>query len=116
MRDSAADSQVTDSGGTDAATPDGAIVDANVADASDAGTEPVRDHATFAVSYLMSCAIVTSGAVKCWGYNYHGQTNVPASLKQVKMIAAGDGHTCALDEEGVKCWGLNGYGQTDVPK
>ena len=28
-------------------------------------------------------------------------------------VSAGDGHTCALDDNGVTCWGNNDDGQTD---
>ena len=31
------------------------------------------------------------------------------------QIAAGDNHTCALDDNGVQCWGGNDYGQATVP-
>lgn len=35
-----------------------------------------------------------------------------AAFSEVLQIAAGDGHTCALFDEGkVKCWGSNSYGQ-----
>lgn len=30
-------------------------------------------------------------------------------------IAAGGGHTCAIDASGLGCWGLNSSGQVDVP-
>ncbi len=32
-----------------------------------------------------------------------------------RTIAAGDNHTCALDDNGVQCWGANWDGQTTVP-
>jgi alpha-tubulin suppressor-like RCC1 family protein len=78
------------------------------------------------------CALVDTGAVKCWGV-YHqsqlGADNQPYDpgdpLPSVKLgrparavSASGtttfldDAHTCALLDDGsVKCWGLNGYGQ-----
>lgn len=31
------------------------------------------------------------------------------------MVDAGNGHTCALDDEGVTCWGWNDMGQATVP-
>jgi RHS repeat-associated protein len=72
------------------------------------------------------------GAVKCWGYNAHGQpgdgttaTNrlVPTDvsghaprtvcgLTNVSALTAGGYHTCAILTNGDKqCWGLNFYGQ-----
>jgi alpha-tubulin suppressor-like RCC1 family protein len=55
-----------------------------------------------------------------WGYNYDGQTNVPAGLNNVVAIAAGGnedcGHSLALKNDGtVVAWGNNDFGQTNVP-
>lgn len=70
-----------------------------------------------------SCAVLTSSAVMCWGYNFSGQLgnggtsnlNTPSkvvSLVGVASLTAGSSHTCALTTLGaVKCWGYNGYGR-----
>jgi alpha-tubulin suppressor-like RCC1 family protein len=85
-----------------------------------------------------TCAILLSGALRCWGRNDFGQLgrgntenlgddetvesagNVnlgPGVL--VKDLALGDSHTCALLKTGaVRCWGRNdvgqlGYGDTE---
>ena len=75
-----------------------------------------------------TCALLSGGTVKCWGYNYHGElgngttstsppygSTVPVSvtgLTGATAIAAGSAHTCALITGGtVKCWGGNGYGE-----
>lgn len=72
-----------------------------------------------------SCAIVGSGAVKCWGNNFYGQLGdgndqtyrqstpvLAVGVSGATEITAGRYHTCALVAGGaVKCWGLNSYGQ-----
>ena len=71
-----------------------------------------------------TCALVTSGGVKCWGNNYYGQlgngtyNNWPAPVDVsglnggVTAISAGEQHTCALNGDGsIKCWGYNYWGQ-----
>lgn len=77
-----------------------------------------------------SCALLTSGKVKCWGNNSNGQlgdgttttiARIAASplsmpdvegLSDVVQVSAGGLHTCALLKSGsVKCWGYNATGQ-----
>lgn len=71
-----------------------------------------------------TCVLLKTGLVKCWGDNSSGQLgtgkisaveSTPVSvvgLNQVKAIAAGAKHTCALYGWGnAKCWGNNQYGQ-----
>jgi alpha-tubulin suppressor-like RCC1 family protein len=76
-----------------------------------------------------TCAMSTTGAVYCWGYNLSGQlgnnsttnSDVPVQvegvggsglLSGIASIAAGFAHTCAVSTTGgVYCWGYNPYGQ-----
>lgn len=71
-----------------------------------------------------SCAISTSGALKCWGSNGSGKlgddtTDDHSAAVSVQGLAAGavavgcgDIHTCALLSNGsVSCWGGNNVGQ-----
>jgi cysteine-rich repeat protein len=83
-----------------------------------------------------TCALLNTGAVRCWGYGFGGQlgygnTNdigdneTPASAGNVNVggnviqLAAGNDHTCSLLDTGmVRCWGVGdngqlGYGNTN---
>ena len=72
---------------------------------------------------FMACLIIgaiwpvtaNSGELVAWGYNNHGQTNVPAGNDFV-AVAGGSEHSLALKTDGsLVAWGNNSYGQTDVP-
>jgi alpha-tubulin suppressor-like RCC1 family protein len=75
-----------------------------------------------------TCALDTSGAAYCWGYNPLGElgngstanSSLPVAVdtsgvlagKTLTQITAGDSHTCALDTAGAAyCWGYNYYGE-----
>ncbi len=77
-----------------------------------------------------SCALTTTGTVRCWGRSNVGQlgygsitsigdTEKPSAVGDVDVggtvtqLAAGRDHTCALLQTGaVRCWGAATYGQT----
>jgi alpha-tubulin suppressor-like RCC1 family protein len=71
-----------------------------------------------------TCAIATGGTVKCWGWNKTGQLGIGTTSDSstpvdvvglagdVKAVATGGRHTCALmTAGGVKCWGYDEFGQ-----
>jgi alpha-tubulin suppressor-like RCC1 family protein len=69
-----------------------------------------------------SCAIDSSGAVECWGYNSFGQlgdtttnnhyTPATATLgSPATRIATGFDHSCAIVAGKAWCWGSNASGQ-----
>ena len=74
--------------------------------------------------YTHSCAVISSGAVKCWGSNTAGElgdgsrdtySSTPRAVIGVDNavgVAIGVEHTCAiLDNGSVVCWGDSGDGQ-----
>lgn len=80
-----------------------------------------------------SCALTTSGGVKCWGRNHRGQVGDGTNITRltpvdvvgltsgIAQITGGGEYTCALTTGGgVKCWGYNLFGQlgdgTNVPR
>jgi alpha-tubulin suppressor-like RCC1 family protein len=70
-----------------------------------------------------TCAVVTGGAVKCWGANFNGDLGdgtttyrkAPVGVGGVSgatSVAVGFFHSCALISGGtIKCWGADGWGQ-----
>jgi alpha-tubulin suppressor-like RCC1 family protein len=91
----------------------------------------ITDVIGIAVGWQHSCALLGSGNIMCWGYNYNGQlgNNSPAEysskavlvvenkdntnpLSGVEAITAGFNFTCALLETGgVRCWGAHDLGK-----
>ena len=71
-----------------------------------------------------TCALLTDGTVRCWGWSTAGQLGAKASgivstepiaacgISNAVAISAGASHSCALLSGGtVQCWGLNHEGQ-----
>ena len=69
-----------------------------------------------AMGYQHTCVLTNNGAVRCWGQDISGQTNVPADLGPATALTAREQHTCARTTNGaVRCWGSNVYSQSTVP-
>jgi alpha-tubulin suppressor-like RCC1 family protein len=78
-----------------------------------------------------TCALLESGAVRCWGFAFYGQLGygstvnigdrpdrLPSSAIDVPVggtvteLALGDNHTCArLENNAMRCWGRGDKGQ-----
>ena len=71
-----------------------------------------------------TCALLTDGTVRCWGWSTAGQLGATApgivstepiaacGISNAVAISAGGSHSCALLSGGtVQCWGLNHEGQ-----
>jgi alpha-tubulin suppressor-like RCC1 family protein len=76
-----------------------------------------------------TCALLSGGAVRCWGWGQDGRlgagnlvsigdTELPTAASPLSIggvaeqVAASGGHSCArLTNDDVRCWGLNAYGQ-----
>jgi alpha-tubulin suppressor-like RCC1 family protein len=92
-------------------------------DSTLASMQPLSGIGAIAAGGFHTCALLTTGAVECWGWNGYGQLGdgtthnrvlpVPVSdIGSVIKLAAGYGHTCALlSDSTVKCWGWNVAGQ-----
>jgi alpha-tubulin suppressor-like RCC1 family protein len=76
-----------------------------------------------------TCALLETGGIKCWGYNYYGSLgngntadqNTPVDVvglsSGVVQMGAGYLHTCALLDSGaVRCWGLIGSTRSNTPQ
>ncbi|UQA63895.1 hypothetical protein [Polyangium aurulentum] len=127
---------------SDCVCGDGKVTDAIGEECEDGGTADGDDCSPtckeqrvleVAGGYYYSCARLSGGIVKCWGYNQFGQLGLGdtqtrgdmpgqmgSALPKVDLgpgqnavaISAADNHACALISNGtVKCWGINSEGQ-----
>lgn len=95
----------------------------------DRNTPTLLTNLSFGVSaisagWVHTCALLTSGGVRCWGNNSFGQlgngvnadSNLPVDVtglsSGVIALSSGGYHTCALmTDRSVRCWGRNFNGQ-----
>jgi len=97
------------------------------------GCHPADPARTLVLGAQHGCALLESGAIKCWGANDHGQLglgdtenrgddadelaeNLPVvalgDTRTAASVVLGDAHGCALfTDQTVKCWGSNARGQ-----
>ena len=79
-------------------------------------------YVSLTAGFAHSCALNSTGGVKCWGVNYTLGGNSPETpytpvdvtglTSGVVMIASGNWHTCALiTSGGIKCWATNDHGE-----
>ncbi|MDF1795138.1 MAG: hypothetical protein P1U63_01240 [Coxiellaceae bacterium] len=73
-----------------------------------------------------SCALLATGAVKCWGLNHAGQIGdntlfnrtIPTAViglsSGVTKITSGIFHSCAIQNGKAKCWGQNRDGEIGI--
>ena len=76
-----------------------------------------------AAGYQHTCALLASGAVKCWGSNGAGQVGdgtasqhstpqaVAGLASGVSALMSGRSHVCAIVSGAAKCWGNNREGE-----
>lgn len=78
--------------------------------------------AAVATGTFHTCARMTGGAVKCWGWNFYGQIGDGTNLSRanpttvavsgVTLLETGSTHSCVIITGGsVTCWGDNEFGQ-----
>jgi alpha-tubulin suppressor-like RCC1 family protein len=87
----------------------------------------IRDAVSVSSSDAHSCAVLSSGRIKCWGRNIFGELSggrkagrtgpvLVKGIPKAVAVSAGGGDngnfTCALLRSGkVECWGVNGDGE-----
>ena len=83
----------------------------------------IGDAQQIALGESHTCAVLSSGSVKCWGWGHYGQlgdgrladSHIPVmvtGLPPATVVTVGAGDSCALlVTQTIKCWGYNHLGQ-----
>jgi alpha-tubulin suppressor-like RCC1 family protein len=119
-------------GGTDNPNPSGSCPPPQV-DCLSGCCAPNADPGTpahIAAGQSNTCAVTTTGQVRCWGANGTGQlgigvdnattlaSNRPLTVHRIprgaSAVAVGSGHTCGIVDGSLACWGSNGAGQLGI--
>lgn len=99
---------------------DGTTIDRNVPVAVSGLSGGVK---AIAAGGYHSCAVLTTGAVRCWGRNVYGAIGdgtttdrhgpvAVAGLADIQAVTTGLFHSCAMTDTGAaSCWGSNSRGQ-----
>ena len=80
---------------------------------------------SISAGHSYTCAVISTGAAKCWGSNMWGGFRVPSTTytsrvpvdvpglaSDVLSVSVGEFHACAVTSTGApKCWGRNDFGQ-----
>lgn len=90
-------------------------------------TDEEEDAIDISAGNYHTCAVTSTNAIKCWGYNENGQlgngtynsSSSPVTVsgfgddgEDGATVSAGYQHTCTVTKSGaVKCWGYNSDGQ-----
>jgi alpha-tubulin suppressor-like RCC1 family protein len=93
------------------------------------GSDPGKP-AHVAAGEMNSCAVTTSGQVRCWGSNGSGQlglgndsvtlltSNKPLTAHRIPRgataVAVGASHVCAVVNGALACWGSNSAGELGI--
>ena len=84
---------------------------------------PVTGTTSVSAGGTLTCILVGTGSVKCWGYNLDGElgnastmnSNVPISVRGIEgaiAVHSGYKHACVVFPAGtVSCWGYNQTGE-----
>ncbi|TAL02756.1 MAG: hypothetical protein EPO08_06135 [Rhodospirillaceae bacterium] len=73
--------------------------------------ENIPDAVDISAGQAMSCAVVRSGDVYCWGGGSNSPTKVPA-ITEAMQVSVGGNHACAVTQhKAIYCWGSNDSGE-----
>jgi len=109
------------------ASPVATSTDTRASTSTTLTVEAAPEITQLSLSNVSSCALTSTGAMKCWGSNAYGQigtlasgtqktpSDVPGFTNNISAIAVGDSRTCALTTAGeVRCIG-NGVADSNNP-